>query len=155
MDEAGEKQYGNGSTRIQMLSSLTWAFDGTKLQVLRRLQKRARRLIITTDPTQLHWFVSEISWSWEEDEPRTPMHEPNKRQGTHDSEPRYQGIPLEKLRIDRQASRHCMRLLKSISLWGNFSLKTKNHKKYHAQAFLLQHFSAERNKLEVLTVNLT
>ena len=53
---------------------------------------------------------------------------PNERRGMHDSEPRYQGIPLEKLRIDRQASRHCMRLLESISFWGNFSLKTKNIK---------------------------
>ena len=42
-------------------------------------------------------------------------HTPNERRGMHDSEPRYQGIPLEKLRIDRQASRHCIRLLESIS----------------------------------------
>ena len=42
-------------------------------------------------------------------------HTPNERRGMHDSEQRYQGIPLEKLRIDRQASRHCMRLLESIS----------------------------------------
>ena len=42
-------------------------------------------------------------------------HTPNERRGMHDSEPRYQGIPLEKLRIDRQASRHCIRLLESIN----------------------------------------
>ena len=63
----GWKQHGNGSTRIQMLSSLTWNFDGTKLQVLRRIQKHARRLIIPRNCT----VCSELSWTREHDEAHT------------------------------------------------------------------------------------
>ena len=69
-----------------------------------------------------------IALSYREHE-NTTRHTPNERRGTHDSEPRYQGIPPETLRIDRQASRHCMRLLESIIFWGKCQPQTENNER--------------------------
>ena len=140
------RRAGHGSKTMTTECTSINAVNYSKLQVLRRIQKHARRLIIPRNCTD--W--SELSWTREREEADTQWTARHARFRTTLS-----GDTSRKT-AHRSTSKSPLHAAARIDqLLRKFQPQNKKYQKYHAQAFLLQHLTDERNKLEVPTLNLT